>query len=46
MGNLFDARSAFEKSLYYNPTFALAKQKLDEVNKVIKDHDRVLIKFR
>ncbi len=46
MGNLFDARSAFEKSLYYNPTFELAKQKLEEVNKVIKDHDRVLIKFR
>ena len=46
MGSLFEARAAFEKSLYYNPTFDLARQKLNEVNKVIKDHDRVLIKFR
>ncbi len=46
MGNLFDAKAAFEKSLYYNPTFEIARQKLNEVNKVIKDHDRVLIKFR
>ena len=46
MGNLFDARAAYEKSLYYNPTFAPAKHKLAEVNKVIKDHDRVLIKYR
>ncbi len=46
MGNLFDAQAAFEKSLYYNPTFEPAEQKLAEVKKVIKDHDRVLIKLR
>ena len=46
MGNILDARTAFEKALYYNPTFTPAKQKLAEVNKVIKDHDRVLIKIR
>jgi hypothetical protein len=46
MGNLFDAKAAFEKSLYYNPEFSLARQKLNEVNKVIREHDRVLIKFR
>lgn len=46
MGNLFDAKAAFEKSLYFNPEFSLARQKLNEVNKVIKEHDRVLIKFR
>ena len=46
MGSLFDAKAAFEKALYYNPEFSLARQKLNEVNKVIKEHDRVLIKFR
>jgi tetratricopeptide (TPR) repeat protein len=46
MGNLFDARAAFEKSLFYNPTFKPAEQKLAEVDKVLKDHDRVLIKLR
>ncbi|MBN1104215.1 MAG: O-antigen ligase family protein [Deltaproteobacteria bacterium] len=45
-GSLFEAQAAFEKSLYYNPTFGEARQKLGEVKKVIKDHDRVLIKFR
>lgn len=45
-GSLYEAQAAFEKSLYYNPTFEIARQKLEEVKKVIKDHDRVLIKFR
>ncbi|MEW6669696.1 MAG: O-antigen ligase family protein [Thermodesulfobacteriota bacterium] len=45
-GSLFEAQAAFEKSLYYNPTFGEARQKLEEVKKVIRDHDRVLIKFR
>ena len=34
MGNLFGARHAFEKALYYNPTFDPAKKKLAEVNQV------------
>ncbi len=45
-GSLFEARQAFEKSLYYNPEFDLARQKLHEVNEIIKNHDRVMIKFR
>lgn len=45
-GSLFEAKAAFEKSLYYNPTFQEARQKLDEVKKVIKDHDKVMIKLR
>ncbi len=45
-GSLFEARAAFEKALYYNPEFDVARQKLKEVNQVIKDHDRVMIKFR
>ena len=45
-GSLLEAKAAFEKSLYYNPTFNLARQKLAEVEKVLKEHDRVLIRFR
>jgi tetratricopeptide (TPR) repeat protein len=46
MGSFLEAKAAFEKSLYYNPTYAPSEQKLAEVNKVIKDHDKVIIKFR
>ncbi len=46
MGSLFEARDAFEKSLYYNPNFSPAREKLKEVKKVLKDHDSVLIKLR
>ncbi|MBN1104852.1 MAG: O-antigen ligase family protein [Deltaproteobacteria bacterium] len=46
MGNPFGARHSFEKALYYNPTFQEAGQKLAEVNRVIKEHDQVLIKLR
>jgi tetratricopeptide (TPR) repeat protein len=45
-GSLFEAQAAFEKALYYNPEFTEAGQKLEEVKKVIKEHDKVLIKFR
>jgi O-antigen ligase len=45
-GSLFEAQASFEKALYYNPEFGEARQKLEEVKKVIKDHDQVLIKFR
>jgi len=45
-GSVLEARNAFEKALYYNPTFQEAQQKLDEIQKVIQDHDKVLIKFR
>ncbi|PKN64441.1 MAG: hypothetical protein CVU57_14475 [Deltaproteobacteria bacterium HGW-Deltaproteobacteria-15] len=46
MGNLYEARNAFEKALYYYPEFPEARQKLQEVRRVIKDHDQILIKFR
>jgi hypothetical protein len=46
IGNPYEARSAFEKALYYNPNFQEARQKLEEVNRVIKDNDSVMIKFR
>jgi O-antigen ligase len=45
-GSLFEAQAAFEKALYYNPEFVEAAQKLEEVKKVIQEHDKVLIKFR
>lgn len=45
-GALFEARAAFEKALYYNPLFVEARQQLEDVNKVLKDNDKVLIKLR
>lgn len=45
-GSLYEAQAAFEKALYYNPEFQEASQKLEEVRKVIKEHDKVLIKIR
>jgi tetratricopeptide (TPR) repeat protein len=45
-GAIMESKAAFEKSLQYNPLYTEAKEKLDEVNKMIKEHDRVMIKFR
>jgi tetratricopeptide (TPR) repeat protein len=45
-GSLYEAKAAFEKALYYNPEFGEARQKLEEVIKVLKDHNQVLIKLR
>jgi len=45
-GAIMEAKAALEKSLQYNPLYTEAKEKLDEVNKVIKEHDKVMIKFR
>jgi len=41
-----ESKVALEKALHYNPLYTEAKQKLDEVNKVIQEHDKVMIKFR
>ena len=46
IGSLLEARSDFEKCLYYWPHFELAQRKLAEVNDIIKKHDRVIIKLR
>lgn len=45
-GSLFEARDAFQKALYYYPDYQEARQKLEEIKRIIKDHDQVLIKFR
>ena len=45
-GSVFEARAAFETALYYNPTFEPAREKLDEVNGVIRQNDKILIKLR
>lgn len=45
-GSLPEARAAFKKALYYNPTFSPAREKLEEVDKITRDHDGVTIKFR
>lgn len=45
-GAILESKAAFERSLYYNPLFGEAKEKLHEVNKVIQEHDKVMIKFR
>ena len=45
-GALFEARQAFRKALYYNPNYMPAKEKLNEVEKILKDHDSVVIKFK
>jgi len=46
IGAIMEAKAALEKSLQYNPLYKEAVEKLDEVNRMIKDHDKVMIKFR
>lgn len=45
-GSIKEAKTAFEKCLFYNPTFKAAEIKLNEVNNVLKKHDKILIKLR
>ncbi|HYQ61105.1 MAG TPA: hypothetical protein VEP29_08630, partial [Desulfatiglandales bacterium] len=45
-GAIMESKVALEKALHYNPLYTEAKQKLEEVNKVIQEHDKVMIKFR
>ncbi len=45
-GHLYEARDAFQKAIYYNPNDIQARKKLDEVKRILKKHDRVIIKFR
>lgn len=45
-GNLLEARTAFQQALYYNPAFAEARAELEKVQAVLRDTDRVVIKFR
>jgi O-antigen ligase len=46
MGSILEARNAFEKSIYYNPEFKPAHEKLKEVQDLLKKHDRITIKIR
>jgi O-antigen ligase len=46
LGSLYEARRAFKEAITYNPNFTQAHQKLEEVEKILKDHDKVLIKLR
>jgi tetratricopeptide (TPR) repeat protein len=46
MGSLLEAREALKKALYYNPNFQPAREKLEEVEKVIQERGSVVIKFR
>jgi len=45
-GAIMESKAALEKSLQYNPLYKEAKEMLEELNKVIKEHDKVLIKFK
>jgi len=46
MGSILEAKDAFEKSIYYNPEFKPAHEKLKEVQDLLKKHDRITIKIR
>ncbi|MBW1849043.1 MAG: O-antigen ligase family protein, partial [Deltaproteobacteria bacterium] len=45
-GSLFEAREAFQQSLYYNPKYAPSLQKLDELDKIFEKHDKICIKLK
>jgi len=45
-GSLFQAREAFQKSLYYNPIYEPSLQKLAELEKIFKKHDKICIQLK
>ena len=45
-GSLFEARTLFQKSLYYNPKYAPSLQKLEELKKIFEEHDKICIKLK
>jgi hypothetical protein len=44
--NLYEAKDAFEKALYYYPKFELSHKRLDEINKIIEEKEIVCKKLR
>ena len=44
-GSLIEARSAFERSLYFNTGFEPARLELTKVNKIIEEHGSITIRF-
>ena len=45
-GQVMDARESLQKALWYNPEYTRARKKLAEVDKLIEENDRVMIRFR
>ena len=45
MGSILEAEDAFAKSIYYNPEFKPAQERLKKVKKILKTHDRITIKL-
>jgi O-antigen ligase len=46
MGSILEAEDAFEKSIYYNPEFKPAQERLKKVKNILKKHDKITIKIR
>ena len=46
MGSILEAEDAFEKSIYYNPEFKPAQERLKKVQEILKKHDKITIKIR
>ena len=46
VGSLFEARNEFKKALYYYPYYEPAQKKLEEVEKIIRENDRLTIRLR
>lgn len=45
-GNILEAKVDYEKALYYWPLFKSAKKNLEQIEDIIKKHDRITIKIR
>ena len=45
IGSLIEARSAFERSLYFNTAFEPARQELAKVNQIMEEHGSITIRF-
>lgn len=46
MGSLFEARDAFQNSLYYNPLDKKTIQQLERLEEIFKKHDKICIKLK
>ena len=46
VGSLFEANREFKMALYYYPYYEPAQEKLEEVEKIIKENDKLTIRLR
>jgi len=46
MGSLFEARDLFKKSLYYDFQYEPSIKKLEELDQIFKEHDKICIKLK